>query len=194
MRAIIFDLDDTLYDNKDLRIAREKAILDFLGNKKWKYKELKENYSTLESLKRLGFEKSHFFRLMDKIPITLEKDPRLIKMFKKLKERFKMIVLSNVSAFCVEETLRRLGILEMVNEYYSGEDFKNQKPAKECFCIVKRGDICVGNNFKKDLEVPKQKGAITILVGEEEQNADFRIDNIYELESVLKYMELSNFQ
>ena len=63
--------------------------------------------------------------------------------------------------------------------------------------MIRQGDFCVGNNFEKDLKIPKERGAITILVGGEnesesgngyreecgESEADYVINNIYELEN-----------
>ena len=188
MRQIIFDLDDTLYDNKDMRKKREKAILKFLGNKKNEYLKLRKNNGTVKSLKILGIEKRQFFNLVNGVEILLKKDLRLIRLFKRLKKKFKIIVLSNSSDFCIQECLEKLGILYFIDECYSGEDFENFKPFKECFYMVQKGDICVGNNFKKDLEIPKQFGAITILIGDSKE-ADFNIKNIYELENCLEEIE-----
>jgi len=185
MRQIIFDLDDTLYQSKELRAKREKAILDYLGDKKEKYKILKQNHGTLESLRLLGIGKKNFFDLMDKVEINLEKDDKLIRLFEKLNKKFKIIILSNSSDFCVQETLNKLGILYLIDKCYSGEDFEMPKPAKDCFFMVEKENICIGNNFEKDLFIPKQLGAITIHLGDSCE-ADFNICSIYELEELLE--------
>ncbi|KHO51471.1 MAG: hypothetical protein QT05_C0041G0005 [archaeon GW2011_AR13] len=96
------------------------------------------------------------------------------------------ISLSNSSKFCIKETLVQLGIFNLIDSYYSAQDFGKIKPCEECFFMVDKGDICVGNNFKKDLEIPKQKGAITIFVGGFHKDADKSIKNIYELKNILK--------
>src|SRR3989339_386848 len=103
-----------------------------------------------------------------------------------LKEDYKLVILSNSSKFCVKETLVQLGIFDLIDSYYSAQDFGKIKPCEECFFMVDKGDICVGNNFKKDLEIPKQKGAITIFVGGFHKDADKSIKNIYELNNFLK--------
>src|SRR3989339_569727 len=82
--------------------------------------------------------------------------------------------------------LVQLGIFDLIDSYYSAQDFGKIKPCEECFFMVDKGDICVGNNFKKDLEIPKQKGAITIFVGGFHKDADKSIKNIYELNNFLK--------
>src|SRR3989339_347798 len=97
-----------------------------------------------------------------------------------------LVILSNSSKFCVKETLVQLGIFDLIDSYYSAQDFGKIKPCEECFFMVDKGDICVGNNFKKDLEIPKQKGAITIFVGGFHKDADKSIKNIYELNNFLK--------
>ncbi|VVB78459.1 Haloacid dehalogenase-like hydrolase [uncultured archaeon] len=189
MKKIIFDLDDTLYRN-ELRLEREKAILNFLDCKKEKYLELKKNHGTIESLNILGVNKKQFFDIMDNVPIEIKKDEKLIKILEKIGKNYELIVLSNSSEFCVREVLTKLGIIQLINKYYHGENFENQKPNEECFFMVESRDICVGNSFRKDLEIPKKLGAITILVGEKENpNADFTIRNIYELEKIMKSIE-----
>src|SRR3989339_701955 len=163
MSKIIFDLDDTLYVSDELRNNREKVILDFLG------------ISNLE-----------FFKLMSNVTINLNQDLKLISLLEKLKEDYKLVILSNSSKFCVKETLVQLGIFDLIDSYYSAQDFGKIKPCEECFFMVDKGDICVGNNFKKDLEIPKQKGSITIFVGGFHKDADKSIKNIYELNNFLK--------
>ena len=54
------------------------------------------------------------------------------------------------------------------------------------FEIVEPDDIAVGNNFKKDLLIPKQKGAKTILVSDKEEfEADITIENIHSLKEAV---------
>lgn len=190
MKQIIFDLDDTLYDNSLLRKKREEAILEFLGDKKEDYLELKKGYGTMESLSMLGFTKKDFFKLMNSVPIDLEKDLGLIALFEKIKKDFKIIILSNSSDLCIKESLKKLGIFDFIDVYYSSEHFENFKPCIECFFMVQKGDICIGNNFKKDLEIPKKLGAITILIGNSNDiSADYNLENIYQLENIIEKLK-----
>jgi FMN phosphatase YigB (HAD superfamily) len=193
MKKIIFDLDDTLYIDKELREKREKAILEFLGNKSRAYKKLKkEGSGTIEAFKKLGFERREFFNIIKKIPIELEKDWRLRLIIKKIKKKYKLIVLSNSPGFCVKKTLKKLGIIDLFDGYYSGEDFFYEKPHESCFFMIEKEDICVGNNFKKDLEVPKKLGAVTILICKDEKGlADYEINHIYDLVKILEKIEWS---
>jgi len=181
---IIFDLDDTLYVSSELRQKRNDAILEFLGDKKNEFKELDKSFGTTGSLIKLGIGKEQFFSLMNEVTINLEKDEELIRILTKLKEKYSLIVLSNSSTPCVKITLEKLGISEIIDKFYSAEDFPNSKPAEECFCMVDKGDICVGNSFRKDLMIPKQKGATTIFVGGEHPESDFNINKIHEIENL----------
>lgn len=186
MRKVIFDLDDTLYQSKELRTQREEALLKFLGERKSEYLELRKHNSTLKSLEKLGISREKFYEEMEKVPITLEKDENLRKSLEKLKENRRLVVISNISTKCVRETLERLGVLDLVDEYYGGDKFKQSKPAEENFSIVDAGDLCIGNDFRKDLEIPKKKGATTVLVSESfNPAADFTIKNIHELNSMM---------
>lgn len=190
MKKIIFDLDDTLYVENNLRKKREDAILNFLDNRKEEYFKLKEKKNgTIESFKLMGFSRQDFFKIMENVPIFLKKDNRLIEILNQLKKRYNIYILSNSSEKNVKETLNQLGILNLVNEYYYGEKFYNEKPAKECFFMVESGDICVGNSFKKDLNIPKKMGAITILVGSQNDEADYCIEEIYDILEVINKIE-----
>ncbi|MFA5258450.1 MAG: HAD family hydrolase [Candidatus Pacearchaeota archaeon] len=190
MKKIIFDLDDTLYVDKDLRQRRENEILKFLEDKKAEYIKLKGNgKGTIESFKLMGFSREDFFKVMENVNMDLIKDIKLIKILNELKKKYKIYVLSNSSKRVVEKTLLQIGILEIVDKYYYGESFSNEKPAEECFFMVERGDICVGNSFRKDLEIPKNRGAVTILIGKEDLDADFSVENIYEITKILISME-----
>lgn len=186
MKKLILDLDDTLCSSKDLRNRREQAILDFLGEKTEAYQLLRKTNSTINSLKLLGVSRQEFYKIIERVPLFIKKDEKLIQLIKTLKDRYKLVVLSNNSRLLVCETLKQLGIQEEISESYSGEDFQNPKPSPEVFRIVQSGDICVGNNFKKDLEIPKQKGALTILISEKNNtDADYTIPSIYDLEKFI---------
>jgi len=184
-RKIIFDLDETLYSDTSLRERREKAILEFLGDKKELYLKLKKTRGTIASLKKLRISKEIFYSIIEKVKIRLKKDKRLRETIKKLKDKFEIIVLSNVSKGLVEKTLKKIGIVDLIDNYYGSDCFSQQKPRTECFFMVKKGDICIGNNYEKDLEVPKNLGAITILTGKNDIRPDFCAKDIYEIEKII---------
>jgi len=186
MKKIIFDLDDTLYKSKELRDMREKAILDFLGNRASEYSELRETHGTIAALEVLGISKKQFYEIIDKIPINLDRDEKLINMLEELKRNHLIIIISNNSRNSIKEVIKKLGIGNFIDSYFGGDDFKAIKPKKEVFSIVEKEDICIGNNFKKDLEIPKKKGAITILISDKEDNeADFTVPVVYDIKKII---------
>ena len=189
---IIFDLDDTLYVSPELRQKRAEAILEFLGDRRDEFNELHKSFGTIESFNKLDLGKEQFYNIMNEVPIDLEKDEELIRILTILKKDHNLIVLSNSSNTCVKITLEKLGILDIIDKFYSVEDFTNSKPSEECFFMVEKGDVCVGNSFRKDLMVPKQKGAITIFVGGEHPESDFNINQIHEIENLFKSFQ-NNF-
>tara|TARA_Y100000310_G_C20424969_1_gene688607 strand:- start:152 stop:736 length:585 start_codon:yes stop_codon:yes gene_type:complete len=190
MRTIVFDLDDTLYVNGELRAEREKAILKFLGKRKNEYYELKKEFSTLTALNKLGINKQDFFKVIESVPIIIEKDKKLIELFSELKKEYKLIILSNNSEFSVKTVLEKLGVLDFIDKYYSAEYFQEFKPAEECFFMIQEKDIAVGNSFEKDLKIPKRKGAVTVLVSDKGGfGEDFAITKIYGLKEVLNLIE-----
>lgn len=185
---IIFDLDDTVYNNSELRGNREKAILNVLGNRAGEYNKLRKIYSTTKSLEILGITREEFYEILKSVQINLKKDEKLIDFFKELSNRFRLIVLSNSPKKCAADVLECLGLTEIINEIYGGDSFSEPKPSEESFFMVEKGDICIGNNFKKDLEIPGKKGAITIFISKEKNilfRANFVIESIYELKDIL---------
>jgi len=190
MKKIIFDLDDTLYKDKSLRGEREKAIIKALKGKTKKYRELRKTCSTIESLEKLGVSRKEFYEIMGKVPIKLKKDKELREFITELESKYKLVVLTNSPSWCAKKILTQLGILNLIDKIYGGDCFKEAKPSEECFFMVNKGDICVGNNFKKDLSVPQKKGAVTVLISEEDSaDSDFNIRNIYELSRVIEAIE-----
>ena len=185
MKKIIFDLDDTLYSSKNLRDKREEKIIEFLGEKAFPYFELKKNgKGTIESFKLLGFSREEFFQVINSVPINIQRDDLLVQILGKLKEKYELIVLSNSSRESVHKVLKELGVFYLFNRIYAGEDFLNEKPHEECFFMVEKNDICVGNSYRKDLDIPRRKGALTVLIGKKSP-ADFNIGNIYDIEEVI---------
>jgi len=184
-RKIIFDLDETLYVDNSLRQRREQAILEFLGDKSKTYLELKKSRGTIASLSEMGISKEVFYNIIEKVEINLKKDKKLRKIIKNLKEKFEIIVLSNVSKNLVKKTLGIIGIIDLIDNYYGADCFSRQKPCTECFSMVKKGDICIGNNYEKDLEVPRSIGAITILIGKDDKRPDFCAKGIHKIEKII---------
>lgn len=184
-RKIIFDLDETLYIDSSLRQRREQAILEFLGDKSKAYLELKKSKGTIASLSEMGISKEVFYNIIEKVEINLKKDKKLRKIIKNLKEKFEIIVLSNVSKNLIKKTLGIIGIIDLIDNYYGADCFSQQKPSAECFFMVEREDICIGNNYEKDLEVPKSRGAITILIGKADKRPDFCGKSIYDIKRII---------
>jgi len=193
MKKIIFDLDDTLYKDKSLRGEREKAIIKVLKGKTKRYQELRKTNSTIESLEKLGVSRKKFYKIMGEVPIKLKKDGELREFIAELESKYKLVVLTNSPLWCAKKILTQIGIIDLFDKIYGGDHFEEVKPSEECFFMVAKGDICVGNNFKKDLAVPQKKGAVTVLVSEEDSaDSDFNIKNIYELSRVIEAIETLN--
>ncbi len=81
------------------------------------------------------------------------------------------------------------------SKIYSGEDFRFPKPSKEAFRIVEKGDICIGNSYYKDLSIPKELGAITILISEDNiYQADYILKEIYEIFNIIEKIKSNQQQ
>jgi len=190
MKSIIFDLDGTLYVSGKLRSIREKAILNALGDRASEYEKLRVSNSTIASLEKAGISRKMFFEIMEGVSIDLEKEEGLKKSLENLKKEYRLVVLSNSSRKCVEDTLEKLGVIDLIDGIYGGDEFGDKKPHEGCFFMVGPGDIAVGNNFEKDLEVPKGKGARTILISSKENlKSDVTISSISEIEDAVRRLD-----
>lgn len=188
-------MDDTLYIDKDLRNQRENAIIRYLGEKTKKYFELRKSSNTINSLEILGISKNKFYEIIDSVPVNLKPNKELKSMLSRLKREFNLIILSNSSKEKIKEITKQLNIQDLFSEIYGGDCFFQVKPAEEAFFMIKEGDICIGNSFKKDLEIPKRKGAITILLSDlQNPEAHYTIRNIFELEQILDTIKAMSFQ
>ncbi len=196
MRRIFFDLDDTLYKSDELRMRRENAIQKFLEEegKIGEYLFLKKQYNTIRSFEMLGISREKFYEILESVEINIPSDMRIKKILKNLSQKYHLIILSNSSEKLVHEILVQLEIKEFFIKILCGDKISHPKPHPEAFIEVRKDDIFVGNSFNKDLKIPKERGAITILVSESHHpGADFNIKKIYEISEVINQIESEFF-
>ena len=157
IKLIIFDLDGVLVDAKEIHY---EALNKALSNVDEKYVINREEHistydgntsvtklSLLSKNKGLPYE-LHESIWEDKQNITiqmideLEKDERLIKVLKQLKdEGYILACATNSIRDSAKLQLIRRGFLEHLDFVYSNQDVVNPKPASEIYlrCIIKAG-------------------------------------------------------
>ena len=157
-KLIIFDLDGVLIDTRELHF---EVLNDALREVSPKYvishKDHLSKFDGLSTRKKLEIltkerelpvsehdiiwnKKQEL--TFNKLKIHLQKNDKLIKIFKKLKEDgFKVCVASNSIRETIKISLLRIGIMEFIDYFISNEDVTSPKPHPEIYmhCMIKEG-------------------------------------------------------
>ena len=153
-KLIIFDLDGTLIDSRELHFDALNDALKKVGSQyvitKEEHLSTYDGLNTTKKLKMLSEKKGlptemHDFVWREKQNSTfkmikrLNKDYTFIGMFMKIKERgFKIAVASNSIRETIKLALLSTGLLEYVDYVVSNEDVKRTKPFPEMYwqCMI----------------------------------------------------------
>jgi HAD superfamily hydrolase (TIGR01509 family) len=150
IKLIIFDLDGTLIETRDMHFNVLNDSLRFHGLEEISYKDHLNKYnglSTATKLKMLEIDdylaksinskKQEFTALYMK---TIPKDENILEIITKLKEMGIIIcIASNSIGATILNAMEQLEITEYVDYYVSNEDVSRQKPNAEMFfeCMSK---------------------------------------------------------
>lgn len=164
IRAVIFDLDDTLYDYKKLNEKAGKAVEDFtckeLGISKERYKEAYQ-FGREETKRRLfdvgaGHNRLLYFQktleYMDVLPMPLSlrmyeeywgvflREMTLFAGAKELlddlrRKQIPVMICTDLTAHIQHRKIEALGIAPYVRYLVSSEEAGREKPAKEIFAL-----------------------------------------------------------
>lgn len=208
--SIGFDLDGTLYSPNskiDNEIGKKiaKAIIakrpDFGTEEEvisYYQKRRNEIGSGAKVFEELGFEKAHLildYCLSDpKIWDFLEPDKKLIELLFKIKEKYNLFLISTSEKDLAFLKFQKIGILKEIFSYMVfGDDLSGIKKSSgemhKYFlkCSEKNPSSCcyIGDSLIADIMPAKALGMKTILVGNKCKEADFSVEKIYDIESIL---------
>lgn len=225
IKAIFFDIDDTLYDSTKLTtMARQNSIRAMIDSG-LPVKDEEKLYTLLNDIiKKHGSNYGkHYDRLLEEL--GLEMDPKIIAAgvvayehtkegyltpfpgviptLLKLKERYRLGVISNGLAVKQWEKLIGLGIHHLFDVVATSEELGYDKPQKEIFlfAVEKLGlspEECtmVGDRIDTDILGGNLAGMKTVYIKKgkhggakpetEEQTPDFDIDDFTEITDVLE--------
>lgn len=157
-KLIIFDLDGVLIDTRDFHFeVLNKALSEVSNDYIISVSEHLKKYDGLSTRKKLDMlteEKGLSKDLHDTIwkdkqkytlselPNYLSKDEKLIELFQYYKDKgFKVCVASNSIRETVKVSLTSIGVIHLVDRYYSNEDVNNPKPHPEIYmkCMIDMG-------------------------------------------------------
>lgn len=208
MKAIVFDLDDTLIIWKDYfnNILRDilKNNYNIVDN------ELVNKINNCLDTYELHYDKLNKNKLLDYINENCQtkldisfinliidgqgdcyyEDEELKNVIEYLSTKYDLYVISNWFTKTQKKRLENMGVLKYFKEVY-GSDENYEKPSKHCFDVILEKYepshiTVVGDTYKNDIELPLLLGMNAIHISKEVINANIMtIDNVYELRSIL---------
>lgn len=205
LRAIIFDIDSTLYTSKEYafeqvdcqirQFAKENHISDDEARKK--IIQFRKNYAEKNDGKKISLgntllnfgvpiEKSIEWRKNLLEPSEfLHFDEKLINSLDLLKNQFKLICVTNNPILPARKTLESIGISHFFPQIIGLDSCFKSKPAKEPFLLAVEKIGCkieeclsVGDRFDIDISLPLEMGMGGILVD--------GVKDVYNLNEILQ--------
>lgn len=182
IKTIVFDIDGVLADLKRLHYECLNKALEEVGGKTWVISEQDHltKYDGLPTRKKLekrlftDDSRNRVFDLKQKYTkeaiSELKKDEKLVAMFSKLSQNYKILVASNAIRETVKLVLLRLGVIEYVYDYLSNEDVVATKPSPEIYlrCMIKAGskpsETLIIEDSPVGVESAKSSGAYVLRV------------------------------
>lgn len=206
IRALIFDLDGTLYSSEDYTRHLMEGILDTLAkllsisaqDASILLQDLRSRYGSITlGIKSLGLEKSEFYRrLVDKL--TPEKfiaaRPELLSFLTELKGMgLRLACHTNASRALAEKVLKALGIPPEIFDVIVTCDDAEPKPMPDGYLkIIKALNfspdeiLYVGDRWMVELETARSLGMRTALVADKPRGEpDLVIRDVLELREKL---------
>lgn len=209
IKAIIFDLEDTLVKRESYRAILDRAMYQLIAEKegytcnkaKEIFTERRDLYpTTTRTVESFGIEKSEFHETLDSI--ELEHQVQLINgatsILKQLKKKtYKLGLLTNVPYKLTINILTSGGLTsDIFDGIVSGSDIINTKPSKKPFLKIlkllktkSQNALMVGDREEVDLIPAKEVGMITVLFGQNPGFADYNIKDIYEIINILEQIQ-----
>ena len=205
LRTIIFDIDSTLYTSPAYAFEQVDVQIRFWAKKRGitarearnEISEFRKNWSKQHGGKKisLGNTLTNFgVTIQESVEMRrnllepgdfLTRDDKLIETLKTLKQKFKVICVTNNHVLPARKTLEALGISELIPKIIGLDTSGKSKPALEPFELAlketgSKAEEClsVGDRYDMDLSLPLEMGMGAILVG--------GVKDVYLLPEILK--------
>jgi len=206
LKAIIFDIDSTLYSNKEYAFEqndvqiRHFAALNNMSNEKartlissyqseWSKLHNGSTISLANTLLDLGISIDESIQWRKELihpENFLQEDKELQNTLKNLSENCKLLCLTNNPVLVGHKTLMSLGIDGFISEVVGLDTTHQSKPSLKAFeLIVQRAGypvencLSVGDRYTIDIEIPLEMGMGGILVDS--------VQDVYKLKKILDF-------
>ena len=204
IKFCLWDVDLTFYTiSPQMKEEFKKRIYEYISRKlkipineaEQKYEEeFRKRKSKTATMEALGLGKYAIQEVIDSIEKSkyLEREPRLIQLFKNLKH-YKHAVVTNSTKASIDETLKILGLKKSLFEVIiTKEDVSAYKPSPGPFLRVlkilgAKPEECVsiGDVENSDIIPAKKLGMKTIFVWGKSNHANTSVPAIYKIEELL---------
>lgn len=214
IRALVFDLEGTLYNSKELADEWRVQVFKLVREKTGRSDEeiLKEFIKITKELEGKGFRRPPVSMIIERVGITrgefykaiesvdpykyLQPDPELRKILEYLKSKWRLAMLTNLSRKSTLNILSALGLdSDIFDPLITASEMEKGKPDPEPFRRITEelglepsSIVMVGDSVSSDLEPAKKVGMKTVLISEKEMItplADIRVKSIKELMEIL---------
>ena len=184
VKGVIFDLDDTLYSEKEYVRSGYKAVSDYLGGgfeaTLWKYFE--NGYAAIDKLLEdinRNDEKDEVLRVYREHSPSIKLYDGVMDMIEKLKSRgIKVGIITDGRPTGQRNKLKALGLIEVIDDYIITDELGGiqfRKPCDIAFRIMQSlwrisasEIVYIGDNVSKDFQAPRQLGMQSIFFRNED--------------------------
>lgn len=190
LRALVFDMDGTLYQNEQLNrkyiesfyriLAEVKGLTLAAARRRFekKYCQLHDRFgrtpSKLYTLTRLGVSDQAWARQQGRqiLPESfLKPDPRLRRALSGLREQFRLALVTNNHRLNLQTTLKALGVADCFDEILTLTESRLFKPSSRLYRVIAERlhvlpaeCLSIGDRYELDLEPAGRVGMQTLLV------------------------------
>ncbi|MFB0562364.1 MAG: HAD family hydrolase [Candidatus Lokiarchaeia archaeon] len=214
VEALVFDLEGTLYNSKELVNEWRLQVFKLIGEKTGMSEEkiLKEFLKIVEELKGQGFRRPPVSMIVERVGISredlykaiesvdpskfIQPDPKLRETLEDMREKWRLAMLTNLSRKSTLNILRALDLdSDIFDPLVTASEMKKGKPDPEPFRRISEelglepsSIMMVGDSISSDLAPAKKVGMRTALISEKETStplADLEVRSIHELKEEL---------
>lgn len=210
IKNIIFDLDNTLYDEKDfifkfINSLKKKYNFKFFNRKVYLKNKVYERKNFIQFI--LKNEKKYTKKLHNQIFLEFLNSKIRIKIFKNLdkiltllkKKKIKLIILTNGNPIVQQKKIYKLKLKKYFNYIFFARKIYKDKPSQKTFRIILRKSnakcnetLMIGDNYYTDIIGAKKSGLMTLLLfndvkkSYDYKNIDFKAKSLNSLIFFLK--------